>query len=140
MNPQPPCLGPAVRPSGTYSRSYADDVRFAPRSYNPSVALDVALQLIRVLRGPVGRIRRRDSALAGQIQRSASSVAANLAEGRRRAGKDRLHLYRVAAGSADETRTHLWVAEAWSWVDRSEVEEALALADRELSIIDGLTR
>ena len=104
------------------------------------VALDVALQLIRSLRLVVARIRRHDAKLADQLQRSASSIAANVAEGRRRAGRDRTHLYRVAAGSADETRTHLWVAQAWGWVDEADIADSVALADRQLRLLHGLTR
>jgi len=104
------------------------------------VALQVSLQLIRSLREPVKVIRRYNAKLAGQIEASASSVAANLAEGNRRGGRDRLHLFRVAAGSADETRMHLLVAEAWGWVDAARIAEPLALADRQLGLIHGLTR
>ena len=45
--------------------------------------------------------------IADQIIRSASSVPANLAEGAGRSGRDRLHHYRIAYGSAKEVDTHL---------------------------------
>ena len=103
------------------------------------VALEVALEIIGELRGLVAGIRRCDSKLAEQIVASASSVAANLAEGNRRTGRDRGHLFRIAAGSADETRTHLRVAVAWGYLEASEIDSVLALIDRELGIIWGLT-
>jgi four helix bundle protein len=77
--------------------------------------------------------------LPQQIVASASSVAANLAEGHRRTGRDRLHLFRIAAGSADETRAHLRVALAWGWVSEAQVRPALRLLDRQLALIWGLT-
>ena len=103
------------------------------------VALDVALEVIRSLRDVVKAIRRFNLKHAEQIEEAASSVAANLAEGNRRQGKDRLHFFRVAAGSADETRTHLQVAEAWGWVSAEQIEAPLALLDRELRLLWGLT-
>ena len=45
--------------------------------------------------------------IADQIIRSASSVPANIAEGAGRSGRDRLHHYRIAYGSAKEVDTHL---------------------------------
>jgi four helix bundle protein len=85
----------------------------------PFVAYDVALEVIANLRGTVEVIRTRDAKLAQQIVASASSVAANVSEGNRRVGRDRLHLFRIAAGSADETRAHLCqraseTAEIWT--------------------------
>ena len=103
------------------------------------VAFEVALQIIRSLRPVVGKVRMHSADLARQIERSASSVAGNLAEGNRRVGKDRAHHFRIAAGSADETRGHLRVAEAWGWVDQEEIAQALSLVDRELGLLWGLT-
>ncbi len=40
--------------------------------------------------------------IADQVIRSASSVPANLAEGAGRSGRDRMHHFRVAYGSAKE--------------------------------------
>jgi len=85
-------------------------------------------------------IRRRDAKLAQQIVDAASSVAANLAEGNRRQGKDRLHFFRIAAGSADETRAHLRVAVAWDWVRHQDIEPAMQCLDRQLALLWRLTR
>lgn len=57
-----------------------------------------------------------------------------------RIGKDRLHLFRIAAGSAEETRAHLLVAIAWGYVERSQTEAAINLLDRQLRLLSGLTR
>jgi four helix bundle protein len=102
--------------------------------------VDVALRLIRSLRSPVGRVRKRNARLAGQIEEAACSIVANLLEGNRRIGRDRAHLFRIAVGSADETRGHLLTAEAWGWIERGEVEQALDHADHILAILWKLTR
>lgn len=102
-------------------------------------AFDVALELIRELRQPLAAIAERDPALASQLQRAAASVPLNLSEGRRRQGRDRLHLWRIAAGSADEVVASLRVAEAWGHVDPASVAPALALCDRVLAMLWRLT-
>ncbi|HMI91007.1 MAG TPA: four helix bundle protein [Polyangiales bacterium] len=104
------------------------------------VAFEVALEVIRALRDVVKVIRRHNVRLTEQIVASASSVAANVEEGNRRTGRDRLYLFRVAAGSAAETRAHLRVALAWGWVESNDIEPALKHLDRELGLLWGLTR
>jgi four helix bundle protein len=56
--------------------------------------------MIRSLRRVVALVRRNNRKLAEQIENAASSVAANLAEGNRRRGKDRVQFFLIAAGSA----------------------------------------
>ncbi len=102
-------------------------------------AFDVALDMIRSLRDPLASIAERDPALAQQLRRAAASVPLNLSEGRRRQGRDRLHLWRVAAGSADEVVASLRVAEAWGHVDSRAIAQALALCDRVLAMLWRLT-
>jgi four helix bundle protein len=106
----------------------------------PFDAFDVALDLIRALREPLATIAQRDPDLAQQLRRAAASVPLNLSEGRRRSGKDRLHLWRVAAGSADEVVASLRVAEAWGHIPASAIATALALCDRILAMTWRLTR
>jgi four helix bundle protein len=103
------------------------------------IALERSLQIIESLRGVIEPIRRRDVDLAQQIQRSAASIAANLSEGRRRQGGDRLHLFRIAAGSAEETRTHLRVAVAWGWIRQRDIDRPLDLIDQVVAITWRLT-
>ncbi len=64
------------------------------------IALEVALEMIRSLRRVVALVRKSNRRLAEQIENAASSVAANLAEGNRRRGKDRVQFFLIAAGSA----------------------------------------
>jgi four helix bundle protein len=103
-------------------------------------ALRVSLDLVRSLRRPVERLRARDRALSEQIRRAASAIALNLAEGRKRSGADRLHHFRIAAGSAEEVRTGLRVAEAWGDLPAAEVPDTLELLDRLSAMAWRLTR
>jgi len=66
------------------------------------------------LRPLLDPINRRDPDLCRQMRRAASSVAMCLDEGSQRTGRDRFHLYRVAAGSAAEVRTALALATTWA--------------------------
>ncbi len=104
------------------------------------IAFDVALDMIRQVRDPLSRLAERDPDLARQLRRAAASVALNLSEGRRRAGRDRVHLWRVAAGSADEVVASLRVAEAWGLLDAGAIAPARASCDRILAMLWTLTR
>jgi four helix bundle protein len=101
--------------------------------------LEVALDLIHALRTPVASIQRADKSLADQIRRAASSIALNVSEARRRDGKDREYLFRVASGSAAETKTGIEVAQAWGYVGVESVAPALVLLDRLLALLWRLT-
>ena len=100
-------------------------------------AYDAALGLVIALRQEVERLSKYDRALADQLRRAASSVVLNLAEGNRRVGQDRLHFFRIAAGSAAEARAALDVARAWGLVGTSS--EAEAELDRVLAMVWRLT-
>lgn len=100
---------------------------------------EMSLQMISALRPAVERIRHHDKDLALQLKRAGSSVPGNIAEGARRTGQDRLHHYRIAAGSAGEIRSHLAVALAWGDVDQATVSPVLTLLDSILAILWRLT-
>lgn len=105
------------------------------------VALEVSFGLIAALRGIMPTIRKHDRDLADQIQRAASSVALNIAEGQRSMKGNRLKHYSIANGSANEVKAGLFVAKGWGWIDDSvETGEALAVLDRLLGLLWGLTR
>ena len=65
-----------------------------------------------------------------QLRRAAASIASNFSEGSQRVGGDRLHQYRIAAGSAAEARVQLRLAVAWGYIDREVAEPSVQLADR----------
>jgi four helix bundle protein len=102
------------------------------------IAYDVALDLVRALRPVVAQLRTFSADAADQVERAASSVVLNLAEGRRRHGRDPRRFFDMAHGSASEIRGALDLADAWGWQIGSA--EARALLDRELGLLWGLTR
>jgi four helix bundle protein len=105
----------------------------------PFEAFDIALDAIRNLVPALEAISLRDPDLARQLRRAAASMALNLMEGRRRQGRDRLHHYRIAAGSADEVVAGLRVAEAFGSVDAAAIAPVLGRVDRVLAITWRLT-
>jgi four helix bundle protein len=102
------------------------------------VAYTVAVDLIRALRPVVAELRKHSAEAADQVERAASSIVHNLAEGSRRSGRDPRRFFDMAHGSAGEIRGALDVADAWGWSIDSEA--ARALLDRELALLYGLTR
>ncbi len=68
--------------------------------------------------------------LADQVIRAAASVAANLAEGQGRRGRDRRNFYRIAYASARELDSHLRLLAGAGAVDPTGTAEVLDLLDR----------
>ena len=101
------------------------------------VAYTNAIDLIRALRPIVEQLKPHSANLADQLERAATSVAHNIAEGSRRSGKDCRRFYAIAHGSAAELRAALDVAEAWGWPLTAEA--ARTLLDRQLALLWGLT-
>lgn len=102
------------------------------------IAYDVALELVRALRPVVAKLRTYSGDAADQVERAATSIVLNLAEGSRRRGRDPRRFFDMAHGSASEIRGALDVAEAWGW--QIDDAAARALLDRELGLLWGLTR
>ena len=103
-------------------------------------ALNLAFELAAALRQPLEKIQHHDRDMAGQLRRAATSVVSCLSEGAQRSGKDRLHLYRVSAGSAAEVKVQLQLAVTWGYAETGEAATAIALADRVVAITWRLTR
>ena len=101
-------------------------------------AYTVGLDLIRALRPVVAQLRSYSADAADQVERAASSIVHNIAEGDRRGGRDPRRFYDMAHGSAGEIRGALDVAEAWGW--KIDCGPARALLDREIGLLWGLTR
>ena len=101
------------------------------------VAYDVALDLVRALRPVVAQLRQYSREAADQVERAASSIVLNLAEGGRRRGRDPRRFWDMAHGSAGEIRGALDLADAWG--RQVESAHARALLDRELGLLWGLT-
>ncbi len=102
-------------------------------------APEVSLELIRSLGEPLSVIRSRDPQLFDQVRRAATSLALNLAEGRKRIGRDRLNHWRIASGSAGEVLAGLRVADAWGDLDPACCEKSFQLVDRVAAMLWKLT-
>jgi four helix bundle protein len=81
-----------------------------------------AIQLAMTVRAPL-------KPLADQVIRAASSVPANLSEGQGRIGRDRLHFWRIAYGSAKEVDVHLRLLASAGAIDAGRAEQALQSFD-----------
>ena len=71
------------------------------------IAYEAALEAAGMAIQLVIRVPAPMKSLADQVVRAASSVPANLSEGHGRSGRDRLHHWRIAYGSAKEVDCHL---------------------------------
>ncbi len=79
--------------------------------------------------------------LAGQIQRAAASIPANIAEGHGREHiGDYLHHLSIANGSLMELETHILVAGRLKYLEQRQVEQLLAQAGTVGRMLAGLIR
>lgn len=67
---------------------------------------------------------------ARQLRRAGASVPLNIADGNQRKGADRLHHFRISAGSAAEVTAAIEVAVAFGYVELAAADNALSLLDR----------
>jgi four helix bundle protein len=103
-------------------------------------ALETAIELATAVAPHLRRLERRDKSLVDQLRRAVTSVASCLAEGNRRVGKDRLHLFRIAEGSAAEVHSQLRIGVALGTLAEDEARPSVELADRVVAMCFGLTR
>ena len=99
----------------------------------------VALKAAASLGPCLTRLRRQDRDLEQQIRRATQSFVLNLAEGDRRRGQDRIHLFRVAAGSAAEVRAALDLATAWGYLSEVQARPSQDSLDHLLALCWRLT-
>ena len=92
-------------------------------------AHDKAIQAAAIAISLVMRVPAPLKPIADQVIRSASSVPANLAEGAGRSGRDRLHHWRIAYGSAKEVDTHLRLLIEVGAIAASTAQDAVRLFD-----------
>ena len=90
---------------------------------------DKALKAAGIAISLVMRVPAPLKPIADQVIRSASSVPANLAEGAGRSGRDRMHHWRIAYGSAKEVDIHLRLLVGAGAVTASKAENAVRLFD-----------
>ena len=82
-------------------------------------ALDVAHLITEELVVTLRDIRRFDRNLADQLQRAATSVVLNLAEGNGQTAGNRNRHFHIARGSLFEVRAALRVATTWGYTQPS---------------------
>ena len=93
-------------------------------------ALEKAITAAGIAISLVIRVPAPLKPIADQVIRSASSVPANLAEGAGRSGRDRLHHWRIAYGSAKEVDPHLRLLVHAGAINTNRTETALDLFDQ----------
>ena len=93
------------------------------------IAHDRALEAAGIAILLVLRVPAPLKSLADQVIRSASSVPANLSEGHGRFGRDRMHHWRIAYGSAKEVDTHLRLLVGAGAINASKADSAIRLFD-----------
>jgi four helix bundle protein len=131
------------------SRAYAEtdtrsDMNPMSSEINPAptalAALELSIDIIASLRALLGPIRVENERLAGQLVRSAASVVTCLVDAFEREGRGRLRFLRMAAGRAEQTHAYLRIAEAWGWVQASELQTTFDLIEREMTLLWQLTQ
>lgn len=91
---------------------------------------EVSLEMLEALHPHLARIKRKDAALADQINRASTSVTLNIAESNYSdRGNRRARLF-TAAGSASEVRAGLRIAMAKQYCSREHLEQVSQLLDR----------
>lgn len=80
----------------------------------------VSLLMIEALKPFIPLIAKYDRNLATQTQDAATSVVLNVAEGRLRQKGDQRRSFEIAAGSCNEVKAGLDVAEVWGWIKPSK--------------------
>jgi len=79
--------------------------------------------------------------LAGQLQRAAVSVPANIAEGRaRQHTKEFMQHVSIAYGSLAELETHVQIAERLNYIDKSQADALMGKAAVIGRMLNGLRR
>ena len=97
---------------------------------DPFIVQSTALEAAGIALSVVRRVPAPLKSLADQVVRAASSVPANLAEGNGRNGRDRLHHWRIAYGSAKEVDVHLRLLLQAGAIDITSATTALQLFDQ----------
>jgi len=80
----------------------------------------------------------REYALKDQMQRSAISIASNIAEGSERGGKDFKRFLRVARGSSAELRTQCYIAGKIGTITPEQMQELVAELKQIAKMLTGL--
>ena len=119
----------AISAAGGRGMNNQEVIMLNPVQQPGLIAHHKALEAAGIAIALVLRVPAPLKSLADQVIRSASSVPANLAEGHGRFGRDRLHHWRIAYGSAKEVDTHLRLLSGSGAIDADRTDSALQLFD-----------
>ena len=89
------------------------------------LALDAASRCLQLLNGVSA-----PGDLADQLRRAVTGMCLNIAEGAGRSGRDRVHHFRIAYGSAQESRTAIALMQATGSLESGNASAVLELLDR----------
>jgi four helix bundle protein len=87
----------------------------------------------------VEKLKQRSSGLADQLERAATSVALNLAEGNYAQTGNRRARFFTAKGSANESLAALRAAVEWGYIPAADAEAARELLTRVVAMLWKLT-
>jgi four helix bundle protein len=82
----------------------------------------------------------RDYGLRDQMQRSAVSIASNIAEGSERSGKDFARYLTIARGSAAELRTQVYIAAKIGLIDLEAMTQVVKETKEISRMLTGLAK
>ncbi|MDW8362346.1 MAG: four helix bundle protein [Myxococcales bacterium] len=100
----------------------------------------LTLKTLTEIRPLLGAIERADRDLGRQLRRAGSSMLLNVSESVYVRGARRREQLRVAAGSANEVRAALRLAEAWGYVEAGSVAAVLERLDHCIAVLWKLMR
>jgi four helix bundle protein len=82
----------------------------------------------------------KDYGLKNQLERASVSIASNIAEGSERGGKDFIRFLRIAAGSAAEVRTQIYIAKRIKLVNEDDFASLIDEAKGISKMLSGLIK
>jgi len=115
---------------------------FTMKSYRELEVWQIAMELVESVYVLARTFPDREKfGLASQIQRSAVSIPANIAEGwGRKHRREYLHHLSIAYGSLMETETHIMIAVRLKYLSRDEAKETWQLCERTGQMLNKLQR
>jgi four helix bundle protein len=114
-------------------------VRATPEEIVMFHAQTIAHEFVAAVRPVIAAVKPQDQHLADQLKRAATSASLNLAEGNRRAGRDRVARFRIASAECGEAVDALRLAVAFGHVADDAIADALGLGDRLSAMLWRLT-
>ncbi len=114
-------------------------VRATPEEIVMFHAQTIAHEFVAAVRPVIAAVRPQDGNLADQLKRASTSASLNLAEGNRRAGRDRVARFRIASGECGEAVDALRLAVGFGYVADGAIADALGLGDRLCAMLWRLT-